>query len=1124
MKFNQTTEAEGSNPQLVVRGRTPETEPAGKASINRVSSPLVNVVSAPPVNESPPMSNGENETENTVRNIEELEQESQRPLPKETGDGTYVEEETSKSTLWQDLRRLGIQDVNTLASMIKTEATGQYIDDKTMLMEHIMQLVSKFPDGSKTRETLTNLFLNELWTSLPHPPLSYVGDKYAYRSADGSYNNPTLPWLGAANTEYARTIAPRTVRPNSLPDPGLVFDSVFARDQFHPHPNRVSSMFFVWASLVIHDIFQTGHPDLNMNKTSSYLDLSILYGDTQEDQDQIRTFRDGKLKPDSFSEPRLQALPPASCVILVMLNRYHNHVVEQLAIINEGGRFTKPQTSKMDSEQARKAWLKYDNDLFQTGRLITCSLYINITLYDYLRTIVNLNRTNSTWCLDPRAQSEGQKPIPSGLGNQCSVEFNLAYRWHSTISNKDEKWAEKVYKEIVGKDGEEASVSDLLLSMKKFAGNLGHDPAQRTFAGLQRQADGMYRDEDLVQILTSATEEVAGSFGARNVPKVLRSIEMMGIEQARKWNVGSLNEFRKFFKLKPYQTFEEINSDPDVADALRHLYDHPDNVELYPGIVAEEAKEPMVPGVGIAPTYTISRAVLSDAVALVRGDRFYTVDYNSKNLTNWGFAESQFDLGINQGCVFYKLAMRALPNWYKPDSIYAHYPMTIPPENKVIMRTLGRENDYSWDRPAYTPPGINICAYPNVWGILNDPTCFRVTWGDAMGSIFGKPGLDFMQSGDSRIHSNQRVIMAGALYREHWQEQIKSFYLSITGQLLKERSYKLGKVHQVDLTRDVGNIAHVHFAADIFSLPLKTEKNPRGIFTEHELYEMLSTIFTYIFFDNDAPRSFQLRRDARAAAQKLGTVVEATVKSTGGSGFISSLVDSFRSPGNAALKDYGVHMVRRLLDSGLDAAEATWSQILPTAVVMVANQAQAFTQIMDYYLSPAGAQHLPLIQRLAQYDSAEADEKLLRYCMEGMRLHGTFNLARESLTNAVLEERGRRVHLTPGSKVLLNIVEASRDPDVFPDPDEVRLDRPMSAYLHYGEGPHMCLGREASKIALTAMMRTVGRLPNLRRAPGPQGELKKVPGPNGCYSYLDEDETRLTPLPTTFKVHFDGPV
>lgn len=48
-------------------------------------------------------------------------------------------------------------------------------------------------------------------------------------------------------------------------------------------------------------------------------------------------------------------------------------------------------------------------------------------------------------------------------------------------------------------------------------------------------------------------------------------------------------------------------------------------MELYPGITTEAVKEPMIPGVGIAPTYTISRAVLSDAVALVRGDRFYTV-------------------------------------------------------------------------------------------------------------------------------------------------------------------------------------------------------------------------------------------------------------------------------------------------------------------------------------------------------------------------------------------------------------------------------------------------------------------------------------------------------------------
>lgn len=116
-----------------------------------------------------------------------------------------------------------------------------------------------------------------------------------------------------------------------------------------------------------------------------------------------------------------------------------------------------------------------------------------------------------------------------------------------------------------------------------------------------------------------------GSFGARNVPKALRAVEILGMMQARKWQCGSLNEFRKFFGLKEYDSFEDINPDPEVAEALRNLYEHPDYVELYPGLVSEDAKDPMIPGVGICPTYTISRAVLSDAVALVRGDRFYTV-------------------------------------------------------------------------------------------------------------------------------------------------------------------------------------------------------------------------------------------------------------------------------------------------------------------------------------------------------------------------------------------------------------------------------------------------------------------------------------------------------------------
>ena len=49
-----------------------------------------------------------------------------------------------------------------------------------------------------------------------------------------------------------------------------------------------------------------------------------------------------------------------------------------------------------------------------------------------------------------------------------------------------------------------------------------------------------------------------GAFGARNVPAVMKAIEILGIETGRKWNMATLNEVRLFFKLKPYATFRRF--------------------------------------------------------------------------------------------------------------------------------------------------------------------------------------------------------------------------------------------------------------------------------------------------------------------------------------------------------------------------------------------------------------------------------------------------------------------------------------------------------------------------------------------------------------------------------------
>ena len=323
------------------------------------------------------------------------------------------------------------------------------------------------------------------------------------------------------------------------------------------------------------------------------------------------------------------------------------------------------------------------------------------------------------------------------------------------------------------------------------------------------------------------------------------------------------------------------------------------------------------------------------------------------------------------------------------------------------------------------------------------------------------------------------------------------------------------------IRKSLGNLAQVHFAAHVFSLPLMSEDHPHGVYTEQELYMILAIISKCIFFDSDPAKSFPLHMATRAVAQTLGKLIEANVKSVNMTGFIAGIVDGMHQD-HTPLKDYGVHMIRRFLESGLGASEITWSQILPTTGAMVAIQAQVFTQMIDYYLSDAGKPHLPDINKTAKTPGPEADERLLHYAMEGIRLNGSFGTKRVVATDTTLHDNGRSVEVKAGDKVFCSLSSANREAEIFPDPNTVRLDRPMESYIHFGVGPHACLGAEASRTALTAMLRTVGKLDNLRRAPGPAGQLKKIARPGGSYDYMRPDHGSYSPFPTTMKIHWDG--
>lgn len=482
-----------------------------------------------------------------------------------------------------------------------------------------------------------------------------------------------------------------------LPKEEEVFDKLLRRrdGDFLEHPTGLSALFFNFATCVIHTIFRTDTQNSAINGTSSYIDLAIVYGNSLGEEHSVRSFDNGKLKADTIYESRLFMMPPAITTLLVLISRNHNFIVDNLFRENENGWYK--SWDQLDDEQKKKQ----DEDLFHTAKLVNCGFFANVVLHDYLRAILGLTRSKSTWVLDPRADvhNMGQPPLETGTGGSVSVEFNVLYRWHSVLSKADTEWTEGFFKKIFGDDVDFDKITpkdfhEKAYGLAKLAGN---DPAKRNIPGLERTEDGTFKDADLVGVLKQAIDEPAASFRARGTPNVLRVVDIMGMKQARDvWGLCTMNEFRKSMSLTEFKSFEEWNSDKEIAQAARELYGHIDNLELYPGLLAEEQKPP-IEGSGLCPGYTVSRAILSDAVSLVRGDRFLTNDCTPKALTTWGYKYIQPDNDNKAfGGMLVTLLANTLPNTMSPDSVYALFPFNTPETMKKNLTKLKINDEYKF--------------------------------------------------------------------------------------------------------------------------------------------------------------------------------------------------------------------------------------------------------------------------------------------------------------------------------------------------------------------------------------------------------------------------------------------
>lgn len=441
-------------------------------------------------------------------------------------------------------------------------------------------------------------------------------------------------------------------------------------------------------------------------------------------QDSVRDKKGhrGKLHADVFADYRLSIQPPGVITMALLFNRNHNWIAEQLLIQSKDDyRFaTIPKDNDIDGLK------RLDEHLFQTARNINVGTFVTAVLYDYVRMLLGINRVNTTWTLpipndfttEPKDLSPIGKDIPKATGNQCSIEFNFIYRWHSAIAVEDEQWVENTFREIGPKGISEDTGANIPFQVptmvqgtqSRLQDRKNTHPTERDYfkysGSLARDKSGRFPDAALASFLRKGTTYAAGAFGGRQVPEVLKPVEVMGILHGRQLGVCTLNELRKLCNLRQYKSFSEMNSDPAIAAALKELYGDVNLVELYPGLVAEEAK-PKQAATGLCAGRTITYGILSDAVALVRGDRFLTTELNPYNLTPWGFDEIHGDSKWSFGCVLGdKLLNRHLGEKNCPrDSIYTQFPFSLPEETKKNILSFGLGQSYRETRKPTTMNG-----------------------------------------------------------------------------------------------------------------------------------------------------------------------------------------------------------------------------------------------------------------------------------------------------------------------------------------------------------------------------------------------------------------------------------
>ncbi|PWY98110.1 putative dioxygenase Ssp1 [Testicularia cyperi] len=996
--------------------------------------------------------------------------------------------------------------VGQIPNLVYSAMSGTGLDDRKMLLEQLITLLASLPVSSGVSKTLSGALISIIWGDLPHPAVSYLGQGNRYRSADGSGNSIANPQLGASNQPYSRNVQRKHPQPVNLPDPGTVFDMLLARDRVEHHPSGISSLLFNFANIIIHDIFSTKHEiqaPSSINQHSSYLDLQVIYGADETEQKKVRTGNLGLLKPDAIGDWRLAIMPPSTAALGILFSRSHNYIAKRLLEVNEGKRFDELQGPALDEE------------LFGMARLVNCGLFLHIVLRDYIPAILNTN--DSEWYVDPVEVIHnigGPGKLSRGEGNSVAVEFSVLYRWHAAVSQADEKWMNSFFEDQwPGRRPEDVSSRDFLEAAARIKEAYKNtDPAEWDLHQWVRDSQGRFDDAVLAKVIKDATVEVAAAFKARGHPSWFRPVEILGIITARKdWALCTMNEFRAFLGLKTYSSFSEWNPDPKVAQAAEMLYGDIDNLELYPGLMAEEAK-PSMPGSGLCPGYTISRGILSDAAALTRGDRFYTEDYSTSNMSSYGYEYSLTPQSGSRGLIG-KLIMSTLPGQFPYNSIYALYPFRIPSKTISILKERGVLDQYDTAYPAGARRWHAIESYAACKDLLEDSRFF-----------VSLPNMSY-----------DEATMASALQSiTRWQDEVADFYSFQTSKLMRDMSLsysRTGNTRIVDVL-EVVNTVSAEFTSTLFGLPTPGTHGLHLGMTPNELHMLLAKPLAYAMygsFDFLGRQTWGLEEKSEEATRRLKNLLWARIHTMGGLltpvfNLVQGISNVLGGPGNIAPNEMAKQFYHYLFASGKGSDQLV-KDCLHMMVSMTATHSVVMLQALQWFLHDDNAEERAAMHALAQKDDPASVAELRHRVLEAYRVctdapaPAKFAVQAVSLT----DYSGHKLTVQVGEGVYMSAGSLYRDPLLAGESaDQYQPQSKLPVRLGLGDAPTQSI----LEVALPAIAKQIFKHRGLRMAPtGPPPTVNDdgpVSGENLPFYISNHGAEHPLPIDTSMHIIFES--